>query len=350
MNATRLTCSFAVVICISLAACSKKPTAQPGMSPPTSAPSSGKVGGGAVSPAEAAVRVFADFYKGANAAEVEVVDSLPIAIPNVPSTRTVKLSIQRPDKLAVRGTGDFSADIIQNGTTTYTVMTPLKKYLETPSAGNFDALAKNPQLLAALGSGAAFIPTLFGDDPYKALMDGVTKVELVGNETVENVECKRLKFERPSLVTEMWVSASGDPLLVKMELPLPIKIGTNKLEVTFKNWKIQKELPAETFAFQPPEGFEKVNDLAGILGGLPALPDVPGGLPQIPGLPELPGGIPGIPGAPPANPAGQPTVPGAVPGVPENLPRVPGNLPTGAGAAPGNPPSPPAGEAKPSGK
>ena len=95
--------------------------------------------------------------------------------------------------------------------------------------------------------------------------------------------------------SDFWISAGPEPLILRVDSDLSPAIktlippGANQGDVrmtvseSFHNWRVNQEIPAETFAFNPPPGAQKIDP--GALGGAPpdAGPKVGQDAPEIQG-------------------------------------------------------------------
>jgi thiol-disulfide isomerase/thioredoxin len=123
------------------------------------------------------------------------------------------------------------------------------------------------------------VASLLSDDPYESLMEGVRAGRHAGVETVNGTECDRLKFQQAGLDWDIWVATGDQPKVVRIvpdmgkalseiadaeEMPDQLKqLQDMKMEfvVDFTGWAFNPELPADRFAFTPPEGAELAESL-----------------------------------------------------------------------------------------
>ena len=230
--------------------------------------------------AEGVLRQAGDYYKG-KAFRVRMERETrvgPIVIPNV-----VNVAVERPNKLAIRteGPGPGGMDLISDGKTMTLTIAPLKKYVQNLAPESVSALFDEPVTQGILLNSlqGSMVAELIVDDPYKALMEGVTSSTYAGTDDVSGGKAHHLKFTQDQFDWEVWVAAEGDPLLLKASMDLAKTLANNpdaqkqlkgqKYEVVhlFKSWKIGGPVPAKAFAFDPPAGMEKADSLEEALGG-----------------------------------------------------------------------------------
>lgn len=180
------------------------------------------------------------------------------------------LILERPRRLALRRQeGETGATIVCDGKNIYVHHTIARQYVVGPNPESVDGLPGGGSRFAAVATGMAYMPfvdMLLRKDPYAAIMDGVRRVEYVGREKLDEVECHRLRFDHPEFGWDMWIEA-GDRPLVRKVVPdvktLFAKMAAGppggrppnaKAEITFDNWKVDIELPDDAFKFEPPDG------------------------------------------------------------------------------------------------
>lgn len=189
---------------------------------------------------------------------------------------------ERPNKVAyITKGGMMSSSLICDGEKLYTYVPMLKKYTEEKAPAKLEDVKFN--------SGAQGIPVaemIVSDNPEKVIMEGVNSASIVGTEKIDEVECTHIRCEQDDVDWDMWLQIGDKPLIKKFipdmnkmmkkmleaqglgsgEESELIKNMKYQVEISFKNWKLNEELPADTFKFIPPEGATKVDSLLN-LGG-----------------------------------------------------------------------------------
>jgi hypothetical protein len=227
------------------------------------APGAAQVRDPAVHSADDLVRDVARCYRTAFSAHVEVAHAWTGADPPPAPPRTTELWLERPDKLATRDRAGELPELISNRQAHFTVMRSQQQYRSGESLGTLDALALNPSRLSSSGWGVMFGPALLCDDPYQAIMAGVEVIEYLGREMVDDEPAHRVRFEQAALNWDMWTAAEGMPVVVKLEFDRapgatqPAPEGS-RITVRYRNWELNPTIPPATFAFDPPNSFQRL--------------------------------------------------------------------------------------------
>jgi thiol-disulfide isomerase/thioredoxin/outer membrane protein assembly factor BamB len=221
--------------------------------------------------AESVLRRTADFFKGAKSFSVTIERVQKINDATVPTT--IAVAFARPNRFALRTTlagagANPGLTVVCDGTKLFTSVAALKKYTETDAPGSFETIGTDPIVAATTQS--LLIGELLADDPYAKLMEGVKTARHVGTEMQGGTECHHLAFTQDQFLWELWVPVAGDPTPRRStfdfapmlaNLPQGAAAGNKKLEITqdYKNWRVGAAVDEKTFAFQPPEGAQKVD-------------------------------------------------------------------------------------------
>jgi thiol-disulfide isomerase/thioredoxin len=228
---------------------------------------------------ESVLRRTADFFKGARSISVTI-DRVQ-TVGNVTVPTTVSVDFERPNKFALLNKGEaanagFLLTVVCDGKKLFTSVPALKKYTEADAPDSLDAALTDP--LIAGTAQALLIGELCARDPYAKLMEGVTTSRYVGAEMRGGTQCHRLAFTQAQFDWELWIPVAGDPAplhatfdLTKLlrSMPGAENLKNQQLEIAqdYKNWRIGADLDEKTFAFQPPEGAQKVNSFfEGLVG------------------------------------------------------------------------------------
>jgi hypothetical protein len=109
---------------------------------------------------------------------------------------------------------------------------------------------------------------LLSRDPYALLTEGVTSGALVGAAFVGGIECDHLAFRTDLVDWQIWISKGDKPMPVKYVITTKWVTGAPEYSLRLSNWKTEG-VDAAQFAFTPPEGAKKIeqvySDLAGEL-------------------------------------------------------------------------------------
>jgi hypothetical protein len=205
-----------------------------------------------------------DLHKNAKSLHVDAV--VTTEIENNGEKQKVKadatIDLERPTKFALKtrldGKADNGPDIVSDGKKMVVHSKKQKQYTEVEVDNLPDVGVKLLQV------GTPFTGILFqnvlAEDPYEALMDGVTAVAYAGKEKVDGIEAHHLKFEQPGLLWELWIAAKDKPVVLKA---LSTREGggfkATTIE-TYKNWKFDEASAKDAYKFTPGES-KKVEEL-----------------------------------------------------------------------------------------
>lgn len=168
---------------------------------------------------------------------------------------TCELSLQRPNQLMARMEGDKSKRAFFYDGAHVTLIDRTKNiYATVESPKTID------KMLDALHYNYGFTPPLadfLGQDPYADLTRNVQSGRVQGREAVGGAECHHLAFTQELVDWELWL-ATQDLLPRKFVLIEKHMPGQPRLEAVIAKWDLAPQLDAETFAFKPPMGAEKI--------------------------------------------------------------------------------------------
>jgi uncharacterized protein (TIGR03067 family) len=177
---------------------------------------------------------------------------------------TAEIAAMRPDKFSfqskVDGVDKSGLTVIANGERLTTLVKDRNEFVqvegETPLGGVAEPLIR----LGHVNVGVLF-PNLLSDDPYRTLLDGVTRCVYAGIERRDGKPLHYLRFKQDPLSWELWVSAEGEPLVHRL---VSRSVGEGPSVVTveeYRNWRFDTAPAAESFQFTPPAGAQRVDDL-----------------------------------------------------------------------------------------
>jgi hypothetical protein len=136
----------------------------------------------------------------------------------------------------------------------------LKQYTEDDAAD----MATIGQTLLQYGKANTGIlfQNVLAENPYDALMEGVTKCTYAGKEKVDGEEAHHLKFEQPNLNWELWVATGDKPYVLKVLSVLEADSGGKVSTVeTYRNWKVDAAPAKDAFGFTPDGEAKKVKQI-----------------------------------------------------------------------------------------
>lgn len=228
--------------------------------------------------ADAALREMSDYLKGLGSFTVSL--ALHMHVEAEGTNQDVEtdylISKAKPESWAFAHAGGVEGiSMYCDGKTIVTHVPQIDAYVEVEKldATEIPGQAQN-ELLGPLSLGFGVLV----DVPYDFMMDEVTSGSVVGEEDVDGVACRRLRFSQEDWDWDIWIE--------KGETPYPRKLSPDwaralfggmgeeemkkiKLEVTLllKDWKANPEIAAETFKFEPPAGARKADSLEDLLSG-----------------------------------------------------------------------------------
>ncbi|MBW2243079.1 MAG: DUF2092 domain-containing protein [Deltaproteobacteria bacterium] len=86
--------------------------------------------------------------------------------------------------------------------------------------------------------------------------------EVVGTSRVGEWACDHVSFRGEVVDWQMWVEQGGERRLRKFVITYHEAPGVPQFSAIFDHWDLTRELPDEIFAFEPPEGAERIPVLA----------------------------------------------------------------------------------------
>ncbi len=107
------------------------------------------------------------------------------------------------------------------------------------------------------------LPVPIGDviysSPYDAFIGSSTKGGIVGEETIDGVRCAKLDYADDFVQVKLWLPASGQALLRRLELvykkaPTPLTARLN-----FTSWNLNAAVNDAAFAFKPSSSRDQVD-------------------------------------------------------------------------------------------
>ena len=227
----------------------------------------------ALTEVEAIVKKMTDFYHQLDSLTADIEQDMQMKLNGQEESLSLSRSVavQRPKKLAIYSTGEMPMlDIYQNDESISMSFQPLNKYSQEAPLESFDYLRANP-LLSGPTLMNSMIFSLISDDPYEAIMDGVTEKKFVGLEELEGESVNHLRFGQDEFDWDAWIKADGDPLLLRVKVDMSKTLeqmapGANAdsqmtITETFQNWSINQPIDEEVFAFTPSADAEKVDNL-----------------------------------------------------------------------------------------
>lgn len=216
----------------------------------------------------------AQVYRGLPAYVDEGSFTFMLKINDKPQEQTTDLRIafERPNKLAMESDG---VRLASDGTTLLTTQSAVKKYIkqEAPEKISLATLLTGPLGAMLVGSpvqmpALILLGMLVDDRPVDRLVEGARSVVLEDDRKLDGQTLKSVMIEQEQGPGLRLLIDPETRLLRRIELIVPAsqlqakappKTTLSDLNIAWTSGAIQTEAPApETFAANPPEGFEEV--------------------------------------------------------------------------------------------
>jgi hypothetical protein len=167
-----------------------------------------------------------------------------------------KVTVRRPDRLLVAGTGDDGArTLIYNGKTFVLALEGGKKYATMEVPNTIDGMMR--EVVAQLGVDFP-LADLLTSDPAKSVLSGVTAGREVNTVTIGGVPCRHLFFTQPGIELELWVEDNDRAVPRRVVVTYRSVAGEPSFIAELSNWNFDVHPSDDEFAFQPPPGAVKV--------------------------------------------------------------------------------------------
>jgi hypothetical protein len=168
-----------------------------------------------------------------------------------------KVTVVRPDRLLIDGTGDDGPrKLVYDGKAAAVVLENGKKYASLPVPNTIDGM-----MHVLIGHFGVDFPLadFLTEAPAKAFLTGVTAGREVGSATIDGVLCRHLVFSQPpGIELELWLEANDQSLprrLIVIYRSLP---GEPNFVAEFSDWNFTVHPTDAEFQFEPPVGAEQL--------------------------------------------------------------------------------------------
>ncbi|MGO7284511.1 DUF2092 domain-containing protein [Rhizobium ruizarguesonis] len=166
---------------------------------------------------------------------------------------TMKITVRRPDRIAVEFDGDDGKhDLFYDGKAASVFFPDSKHYATIPASGDIPSalneVATKLDVDFPLG-------VLFAVSPDKVLLSDAMAAWQVGTATVDGVECRHLFFSQKSGIDlELWVEKNGAATPHRLVVTYPLLQGQPSFVAEFTSWQTKSPLSDSEFTFEPPAG------------------------------------------------------------------------------------------------
>jgi hypothetical protein len=178
----------------------------------------------------------------------------------------MKITVRRPDRIAVEFTGDDGKhDLFYDGKAASVFFPDRKNYVTIPASGDI------PSALNEIATKLDVdfpLSVLFSAFPDKVLLDDAMAARQVGTATVDGIECRHLFFSQKSGVDlELWVEKNGAATPHRLVVNYPLLQGQPSFVAEFTSWKTQPPLTDSEFSFEPPADVKKIDPTPAVASG-----------------------------------------------------------------------------------
>jgi hypothetical protein len=212
--------------------------------------------------AQRLLKASTDFLASQKQFSAETRNTLEIVLKSgqkIEFNHQARLSVQRPNKLSAKRTGDLVDQVFVYDGKSLTLHNPQDKVYSQVAApdtleGMLDFARTQLDIVAPAGD-------LLDRNAYGILMDGVTDGFVVGKAVIEGARCDHLAFRAPHVDLQIWVQEGAQPLPRKMVITTRDLPNAPQFGVTITKWNLKPTFGAQTFSFTPPAGAKKVDFL-----------------------------------------------------------------------------------------
>ena len=169
---------------------------------------------------------------------------------------TAHVLLERPGKLRLDLAGDERTQSLVYDGTVFAAHDPEEGvYAMVEFEGAIDELVDH--LADEFGIVMPLADFMFSS-PYESLVAEGTGGMYVGLHTVEGTACHHLAFMTDTVDWQIWIDAGAHPLPCKVVITYVDWEGGPQFSAVFRDWDLSPDVPADAFAFVPPEGAERI--------------------------------------------------------------------------------------------
>jgi hypothetical protein len=170
---------------------------------------------------------------------------------------TLKVLVQRPNRMRVDIDGDDGATQIFYDGKTLVLYGPAKKeYVSLPVPDTIEGMVKEAE--SRIGFDFPLVD-LLSAAPDKAVLSGVTDAKIVNEVTIDGAPANHLTlFQPPGLELELWLAKTAQSLPERLFITYRSVPGQPNFIAQFSDWNFAVTPTDADFTFQPPEGAKQV--------------------------------------------------------------------------------------------
>ena len=100
---------------------------------------------------------------------------------------------------------------------------------------------------------------LLQSDVASVIEQKIESVLYVGPSELDGMACEHIAFGSPEVDVQMWIERGDRPFLRRVVLTYDLEEGSPQFRANFSGWTLTPSVPDSLFAFDAPEGAQKVN-------------------------------------------------------------------------------------------
>ena len=168
-----------------------------------------------------------------------------------------KVTVRRPDRLSVDGTGDDGPrKLLYDGNTAVLALDDGKEYASIPVPNTIQRMMQ-----VVMGHFGVDFPLadFLTDDPAKAFLTGITAGREANVVTIGGVRCQHLVFlQPPGIQLELWLEDNDQSLPRRLIVTYRSLPGEPNFVAEMSDWNFAVQPPDSEFEFAPQEGAQQL--------------------------------------------------------------------------------------------
>ena len=185
--------------------------------------------------------------------DIEIITS---ELQKIQFTSSGQVLLNRPDKLRATRTGGYAdVELVFDGKTATVLGKHLNAFAQADAPGSVDQLIDHLRDRYKVAMPGA---DLLLSRVYQELTAGVIDSKHIGQGVIDGIECEHLAFRTVDVDWQLWVEIGGRPIPRKYVITSKAVTGAPQYTLRIKDWKMDVQVAADTFAFKPPADARKV--------------------------------------------------------------------------------------------
>lgn len=208
---------------------------------------------------ERILKAMAEYLKEAGEyafkAEITVDDLLPSG-QKIQYAALYEAAVKRPDRIRTSYVGDLRETGVWYDGSTFTMLNKVNNfYAQWPAPGDIDGLLDKVE--EKLGVRVP-LSTLFHNDPYKYMGDGILEGSYAGLHLVGDTPCHHLLLSQKEVDVQVWIEEGRQLIPRKVVMTFKNIPAQPQFTAVFTEWDFNPRLSDLIFTFEPPPGTSKV--------------------------------------------------------------------------------------------